>query len=120
MGVFGKLFGKDTVVEAGISGIDKIFHTEEEKSDAKLAFLKAYEPFKLAQRMIAMTVIPPYVLAWLFTFVAKWYGHDIDGLLKLLQSDMGTMASIVIFFYFGGGAAEGIISRFKEKPKTKQ
>lgn len=119
MSIWGKLFGKDSVIEAGISGIDKVIFTEEEKSDVKLMFLKAYEPFKLAQRLIAMTVIPPYVLAWFITFGIRAAGQDIAQLLELLTGDMGTIVAIIVTFYFGGGAAEGIISKFKERPKTK-
>lgn len=119
MGILGKLFGKDSVIEAGISGIDKVVFTDEEKSDAKLLFLKAYEPFKIAQRLIAMTVIPPYVLAWFITFGIRATGRDITQLLELLKGDMGTIVAIIVTFYFGGGAIEGIVSRFKEKPAIK-
>lgn len=118
MSIWGKLFGKDSVIEAGISAGDKLFFTPEEKADYKLMFLKAYEPFKLAQRLIAMTVVPPYVLAWFITFGIRATGRDIAQLLELLSGDMGTIVAIIVTFYFGGGAIEGIVSRFREKSKT--
>jgi hypothetical protein len=52
MGIWGKIFGKDSVVDAGINGLDKIVYTDEEKSDAKQAFLKLYEPYKIAVEFV--------------------------------------------------------------------
>ncbi len=119
MSFLGKLFGSEDVVSAGLSAGDKIFYTDEEKSDYKLMFLKAYEPFKLAQRMIVMTIIPAYTLAWVTAFIIRAFGGEISGLLELLRGDMGTTAIIIVTFYFGGGAAEGIIGRFQGKTKKK-
>ena len=36
MGILGKLFGSDKVIDAGISGIDKVFYTDEEKAENRL------------------------------------------------------------------------------------
>ena len=35
MGILGKLFGSDKVIDAGISGIDKAFYTDEEKAETE-------------------------------------------------------------------------------------
>jgi len=50
MGILSKLFGSDKIIDAGINGIDAMVFTDQEQSNAKLAFLKLYEPFKIAQR----------------------------------------------------------------------
>ena len=49
--ILGTIFGSKKVVDASISGIDKLVFTNEEKADTHLKFLEAYKPFKLAQRL---------------------------------------------------------------------
>lgn len=125
MGIWSKLFGSDSYIEAGIKGIDAMVFTDEEKSSKKLLFLKLYEPFKLAQRYLAMTFCPAYVFMWIITgllevanifivaFTAKALNTDV--MYKLLGGDMATMVIVILSFYFGCGAAEGIINRFTKK-----
>lgn len=123
MSIWSNLFGSDKVIDAGISGIDAMVFTDEERSSAKMAFLKLYEPYKLAQRWLMAFVCIPYVLAWssvVVILVAEVFMKrelDTDKLTSFLMgSDVGTAFVLIIAFYFGGGAVEGIISRFgKEK-----
>ena len=120
MSFLGKLFGSDNVISAGIATLDSLVHTDEEDSQAKRAFLKLYEPFKLAQRYIAMTFCPVYVFAWLLTFITELlsavWGNTVklDKVYSLLSGDMANCVIIILVFYFGGGMAEGAISRFKK------
>ena len=67
MGLWSSLFGNKKIIDAGIDGIDVMVFTDEEKSSAKMKFLKLYEPFKLAQRYIAMTFCPAYIFMWIVT-----------------------------------------------------
>ena len=69
MGLLARLFGDDKIIDAGINGIDAMVFTDEEQSKAKMAFLKLYEPFKIAQRYIAMTFCPAYIFCWVLTFI---------------------------------------------------
>lgn len=113
MGLFSKLLGSDSVIEAGISGIDKVWETGEEKTDAKLNFIKLYEPFKVAQRLLAMIVVPPYMLCWLITFLCSFIeGFDISKQEALLDGKIGTAVGVILAFYFGGGLFESV---FKHK-----
>lgn len=115
MGIFSRMFGTEKAVDAGISALDKVFYTTEEKADhslrmmeAKSAFLKSYVPFKLAQRFLAMIYSIPYALAWLATWAASFF-MDVTVQKELLSDSDIAMANLIILgFYFGGGAAESI------------
>lgn len=111
MNLLGKLFGSDKVISAGINGIDSIVYTDQEKAENKLLLLKAYEPFKIAQRFLALIFGVPYALGWFVTFISSFW-IEVDTQLALLSGDMGVAVALILGFYFGGGAAE---SFFKKK-----
>ena len=136
MGILSKLFGADEVVKKaadGIyNGIDKLVYTDEEKADMRLKaaqqflqLLKAYEPFKLAQRLLALIFAVPYVFVWivaatLFVIGAIWpqYGAAIEAsktLAKMNNETLGTPVAIILAFYFSGGMLEGVVRRIKQK-----
>lgn len=112
MGFWSKLFGSSDVINAGISAADKMFYTDEEKADGKRLLLKAYEPFKLAQRFLAMIFCIPYALAWLVTFVSSYF-VDVTIQIEMLTNSVGVPSIVlaIAVFYFGGGAIES----FKRK-----
>ena len=133
MNFFGKLFGSDSVIkkaaEGVYNGIDYAFHTDQEKSEHFLRVLKAYEPFKLAQRFLALIIAIPYVLIWVLCAVMMFFSAFMEPCLsdavavcrssavleaaRLLadwnNETLGTPLSIVVAFYFGGGAIEGYV-----------
>ena len=123
MSFISSLFGSDKVIDAGIDGIDAMVFTDEEQSRAKMAFLKLYEPFKLAQRYIAMTFCPAYILGWVLTVIVEivdvFIAKDLDtkALYELLQGDISLMVTIILGFYFGGGAVEGVVGMMSRKSK---
>lgn len=105
MSIFGTIFGSETAVKAGRDAIDAVFYTEEEKAKQHAEFLKLYEPFKLAQRVIATMVVVPYMLGWAAVFLCSFFftEKDLAFPLKMLSGDIGTATLIVIGFYFAGG-----------------
>ena len=119
--MLGKLFGSKKVVDAGISAIDSAFFTEEEKSAAferkmglKVKLLQAYEPFKVAQRALAMIYGIPYMIAWAATFKASFF-MDVSTQVELLTSSEVAYANLIILaFYFAGGTGESIL-KYKTK-----
>jgi hypothetical protein len=113
MGFFSRLFGSDKIIDAGVNGIDAMIFTDEEKSNAKMQFLKLYEPYKLAQRYLALIYSIPYALAWLVTFIASFF-IDVALQIELLKGDAFYINIVILSFYFGGGAAEGIVGKFKK------
>ena len=131
MSFFGRLFGSDSVIQKAADGIyngvDAIFHTKEEQAKHFLKLLKAYEPFKLTQRFVALAIAIPYVVIWMMCalmIVASAFMEpclsdvvcrssavlDTARLLADLNNQtLGRPLAIVLFFYFGGGAAEGLV-----------
>ena len=125
MGIWNSLFGSPKIIDAGINGIDQMVFTDEEKSSAKMKFLKLYEPFKLAQRYIAMTFCPAYIFMWIITgmleaaniFIVAFSNRSLntDVMYKLLSGDISVMVIIILSFYFGGGAVEGVVKKFSKR-----
>jgi hypothetical protein len=120
MGIWSSLFGSDKLIDAGINGIDAMVFTDEEKSSAKMKFLKLYEPYKIAQRWLALVVTIPYVSLWFVVgliYVADIFmvkDLDTSKVMTYLNGDMGSAFILILSFYFAGGAVEGIVSRFKK------
>lgn len=104
IGIFARMLGRDDVVEAGIKSIDSMFYTNQEKAENKKAFLKLYEPFKLAQRYLALIFSIPYVTAWAVTFAVSFTDRNIDKQVELLTGDIGVIVGVIVGFYFLGGA----------------
>lgn len=122
MSLLGKLFGSEKALDKAASGVDKVFFTKEEKSEQWVETLKAYEPFKLAQRLIAILVTSTYLLVWLMSAIMMilgiWYVDIVEYSKLLAQWNNDTLSVpflVIISFYFAGGAAEGVIQKFKNK-----
>lgn len=107
MSIWGKIFGSDSVIEAGKSAIDAVWHTDEEKAHAHMKFLELYQPFKLAQRLVACAVVGTYCLGWVATFAASFW-LNVDKQLQLLNGDLGSAAMLVVGFYFAGGVVSSL------------
>ncbi len=107
-----KLFTSSEVVEDISSGIDKSIYTTEEKVDNFHKLLELYTPFKVAQRILMIIMCVPYATAWFSTFIASFF-IDTSKLIIILDGNMGTVVFTIILFYFGGGAVEGALSKFK-------
>lgn len=129
MGWFGKIFGSDKTIEktldAAYSGLDKVWHTEEEKADHFKSLLKLYEPFKLAQRLLALIVTCSYCGIWVVCALLFSVSAFFDPCLDICKANqlmsisqelasfnnqiLGTPTAIILAFYFGGGAVEGFV-----------
>ena len=115
------LFSSDNVVENISKGVDKTFFTSEEKADHFQTLLKLYEPFRVAQRFLALIFSIPYAIAWFVTFIVSFF-QDVTKQAELLISPDGIapIVLMIVVFYFGGGAVEGVIRRFTDKKEKKQ
>ena len=101
MGNFwGKIFGSDKVIDGAIKGIDAMFYTNQEKAEGKIKLLKAYEPYHLALRFIAMVITIPFVLMVMVAFGMSFY-MSVDVQLNLLSDTLGMPFLAVVTFYFG-------------------
>lgn len=145
MSIWGTLFGSKSVIDnaaKGIyNGVDKAFYTDEEKAGGFLDLLKAYEPFKLAQRLLMLVITIPFVFVWLMcallmvasafvdpqcvaypeiaTQCVNRFAETAKTLGTMNTDTLGVPTAIVLSFYFGGGALEGVVDRFKGKSSSK-
>lgn len=115
MNIFAKLFGSDKVIgkitDGVYNGVDKLVYSEEEKADNFQKLLKLYEPFKIAQRFLALIFGIPYAVAWGLTFLKTFITNDlaaIDPQLSLLSGTMGQIVLAIVAFYFLGGTLNSL------------
>ena len=144
MGWWSTLFNSGDVVEkttdAVINAGDKLFYTDEEKADMKLqhakffpTLLKAYHPFKIAQRILAIWFSFLFGISFFvglaiesFNIYYKWTALksgiaedkiillDTAPLLNIVSAfSLATIVMIIVGFYFAGGAIES----FNKKEK---
>lgn len=115
--ILGRILGSGDVVEKGMALIDSMHtSTEEEvaaKSKAKTDLLAAYQPFKLAQRYIALMFTFTFISCFALTMGMTLAGKgDIDGVKAILGDFwIGEIMLLIVGFYFGGGLAETIQQR---------
>ena len=116
LGVLGKIFGSETVISKSIDLIDSFHTSTEEQIEAatksKVALLEAYAPFKLAQRVLAFSFTFVYLscFALVLGYTLMDQIADADKVKEVLEDfQIGYAMLIILAFYFGGGAAEGIL-----------
>jgi hypothetical protein len=117
----GKIFGSGEVISNGLKLIDDIHTSKEEeilaKNQAKINLLEAYAPFKIAQRYLAIMFTVTFLLSFVLVLTMTMLGKgDIDA-VKLVLGDfyIGEIMLTIVFFYFGGGAVEGFLSKRVKK-----
>lgn len=103
MSWLGKLFGTEKVINKGVDMLDNAFYTDQEKAEAHIRLLKAYEPFKLAQRFLALIVVPPWALGWFICFALSFTDIDLTYPIQILEGKLGIAALTILGFYFMGG-----------------
>lgn len=122
MGILSSIFGNKNhvgkIIDGVASGVDKMAFTDEERVDYHFKFLKLYEPYKVTQRVLVLIFVPPYVLAWFITFIMSIY-TDVNTQIDLLHGEVAQIVFLIAGFYFGGGAIEGIVQRFRQ-PKMEE
>jgi len=116
--LLGKIFGSPKVIQSGIELIDSFHTSTEEEIEAatksKVALLEAYAPFKLAQRVIAFSFTFIYLgcFALVLGFTLTEQMADADKVKAVLEDfQIGYAMLIILAFYFGGGAAEGLMAQ---------
>jgi len=117
LNVLNSILGGGDVIKKGLDLIDDMHtSTEEEikaKSDARIALMNSYAPFKIAQRYLALmfggTFLGSYLLVLGMTI--SGYG-DPDAVTKVMEQFSINYAMLIILgFYFGGG----VVDSFKAK-----
>ena len=122
MGILSSLFGTGDIIEKGMDLIDKKFPTDvdklEAKTKAKTDLLTSYAPFKVAQRLLAGMFGLTFIASYILVLVMYFTGGTIDDVMEILNMfKIDWIMLTIVSFYFGGGAFEGIIGKFRDKPK---
>lgn len=109
------LFSSDNLINKTADAIvrtgDALVYTDEEKAEMKAKFrnyhlesLKHFEPFKLAQRYIAVWY--SFIFGTLIFYGLYLVHHDkgIEPLIKLVEAfNLGWISLAIVSWYFAGG-----------------
>lgn len=114
----------EKVLDGTIAGIDKLFYTEEEKSDAKAKYLEMWLKLQemlgeetsirgMTRRILAVMVVGVYVLLSLFSVaVWKWDQAYADFVWEVANAGQyGWMTLTVVVFYFGPYVIERMFAK---------
>ncbi|EDP57961.1 hypothetical protein [Vibrio sp. AND4] len=116
MWLFDNLFGSSEMVSKGISLIDDSFYTDEEKAVQKKQILKAYEPYKIAQRLLAIMFCFTFLTILTLLIVMSFFVDittQINAIEKIMTSSLVSPVMLILGFYFAGGMIEGTIDKIK-------
>lgn len=144
MSIWSSLFATKDIVEKGVDAVisagDKLVYTDEEKMDMKLkirehhlALLKASEPFKVAQRLLALWFSFLFGVAFIIGLIITLiniklkYDYKVEVMnnpelantqLVLLDTtqlfalvsafSLGVIMITIVAFYFGGGTINSL------------
>jgi hypothetical protein len=121
LGVLSKILGSGDVIKKGMELIDDMHtSTEEEvaiKSKARIDLMNAYQPFKLAQRYLALMFTAVFLLMFVLVMGMTLAGQgDVDAVKQILGDFwIGEIVLVIVSFYFGGGLAESVGSARNKK-----
>jgi len=102
----------EKAVDGIYNGIDNMFYTDEEKAvaqqkriDTKLGLLPLFEPFKIAQRVIAISFTANFIIAfWVGIAIYFFKPELLDGYLGIVIAfKIGWIMMAIITWYFTGG-----------------
>ena len=150
LGIFGKIFGSakalEEIVEAGKSGIDKLFYTSEERADnaAKerqqarqmvVGWMESTKGQNVARRLIALLVIAVWLLLYLggltLNVMTIWVSNvhmsvQISASAEMINGaafQMNGAVMLIIGFYFAaphmGSIVEVALKQFSGKKEKK-
>lgn len=100
-----KIFNPNKLTDAIINTGDALVFTDEEQTKMKLDMLKNFEPFKLAQRLLAFIFTVNFIVSfWVSVCLFFWYPTYFDGFLKTIATfNLGWIMMAIVSFYFGSG-----------------
>ena len=117
-----RIFNPKELGSSIISGIDKSFLSKEESIDYMQKMLVLYEPYKLAQRILAIMFSSVFLLVHGMTatahFIYTLKDIDTSKVVELYYYNNDTLGQIVLLvmgFYFAGGVLEGTVKRLGKK-----
>ena len=113
LGILSTILGSGDVISKGMELIDDAFESDEEKREsktkAKIDLMKAYAPFKIAQRYLALMFGFTYLGSFFLVLGMTLAGHTTDQVFIVLEEFRVPWIMItIVMFYFGGGMVESI------------
>ncbi len=129
MGILSTIFGSSSVIESGMKMLDDAFYTDSEKAEDKakivmqkaehkINLLKAYAPFKIAQRSIAIVFLALFSISFLVILIATIFNIDTKKYLDAIEAfNIQWIMMTIVMFYFGAGLVESV---GRSKAKVKQ
>lgn len=103
----GSLFSSDNHENKTLELIDESFLTDDEKSKRKLEMYSMRTGFKKAQRVIAFAFVFNFTLSYWIVFLMTLFEMDTSNILLIIGAfNIGTIMSIIVAFYFGGGVID--------------
>lgn len=111
-----QIFSAVSLADKVAKGVDKFVETKQEKGERFERLLVLYEPFKLAQRVIALTLVVSYVLSHFIGLSMLYFDSDTAILIfDKTNGNLNYAVMLVLGFYFGGGMLEGIVKKAAKK-----
>jgi archaellum biogenesis protein FlaJ (TadC family) len=117
----GKILGSGDVIKEGFDLIDSMHTSDAEeieaRANAKVSLIKAYEPFKVAQRYLMLMFSTTFLLCFVIVLGMTLAGKgDVEDVTKVMaEFYIGEIMLAIVVFYFGGGFAEGTVVKIREK-----
>ena len=121
LGVLASILGNGEVIKKGMDLIDDVHSSDEEmervKAQAKIDTMKAYAPFKVAPRYLALMFTGTFLISFFIVLVMTLMGQANIPEIKQVIDDfyVGEAMLTILAFYFGGGMLEGVVGKVKEK-----
>tara|TARA_R110000822_G_scaffold13977_7_gene49293 strand:- start:3695 stop:4057 length:363 start_codon:yes stop_codon:yes gene_type:complete len=118
MGILSEILGSGDTVPRWLDLIDS-FHTSsveeiEAKTKAKTDLMKSYEPFKIAQRVLAILFSATYIVSFFIVLIMGIFEVDATGIKGVISEfKIAYIVLTIVGFYFGSGAIEGVIKKVK-------
>ena len=119
MSILSTILGNGDVITKGLNLIDDLHTSEEErvsiKTDRQISLLNSYQPFKIAQRLLALIFSITFVCSYIMVLVLYFLDKPISEVQVIIETfKIDYIMLLIIGFYFGGGFAEGLMDKRKK------
>jgi hypothetical protein len=116
MGIIGKIFSADKLVESVGNGVDKFFDGNGDKAQRFERLLGLYEPFKLAQRILALMFSGVYLLSHVLALAVMFFKPELSAIIWERSNDnLLYIVLSIITFYFAGGVVNPALKRMQKR-----
>jgi hypothetical protein len=115
MGILGKIISPEKLVEGVGKAADKFFDGQGDKAQRFTELLKLYEPFKIAQRVLAFMFSGVYLLSHLIALITLYFDKELSGeIWHNTNENLLYPVLAIVSFYFTGGVINGMAKRFSK------